>query len=674
MEKTINISSTSANTNVAEKLTKTKNDVKHDLKKKAEINAILEKYNLKPSKKTKTNLETTNFEIKPNQNQSNVIHVSKSLPATQINTPLNTPSINPLPTRPVSTTNTNTNTNNSSQIIASSIPNTISNLVKPNIDTLVKNIIDEDKKKELARKNEMPKAIISNKNNSKSNINIYDFIPTVKNDSSSQKISPIILQNKTTNNLVPQQYPNPHPNNNIHKHSVNNIVNNAVSNVASNTKKNEEIKKVSINPNLSAEESQDYKGEPNNSNTQIKVKNILNNTNTQIGGHNKPLVKLSPTSKTYNNFQNNFQNTVDLHARIPSPIRNIMQHQNKLTNQSQSMNPETRNINIQTGNILNGNKQSRISPNQNQIQINQGQTQNNIPELSNLEQQRLLLQKQQMIELQKFKAKKAEIIKLNNRKKEIELMRSIEDEKNKLRKIQVKQHELNNIYNSQIQSQTQSGGTLKNIIYNVDAKKTKKNITIHNNNTSDTSSAEVIDVPRNKKKIIMDANNAKDANNANNANNSKNAKNANNVIDIKVNSELDKELIKKESKMELKIDSSKKESKTESKIDPKKKDSKKEIKIGDPLKYYSKKDKPDIKFPTREILYNTDTFTESLITVLGAPRFFNKKQRQDKTSLEDINKTMQNIYSFKHLDRFKESLITTLYKILSYEKIKWNPE
>ena len=112
----------------------------------------------------------------------------------------------------------------------------------------------------------------------------------------------------------------------------------------------------------------------------------------------------------------------------------------------------------------------------------------------------------------------------------------------------------------------------------------------------------------------------------------------------------------------------------EQKVEPKKKDSKKELKIGEPLKYYSKKDKPDIKFPTKVELYDANTFSESLTTVLGAPRFFNKKQRQDKTSLEDINKTMQDIYGFKHIDKFKELLITTLYKILSYEKIKWNLE
>jgi histidyl-tRNA synthetase len=69
-------------------------------------------------------------------------------------------------------------------------------------------------------------------------------------------------------------------------------------------------------------------------------------------------------------------------------------------------------------------------------------------------------------------------IKLNNRKKEIELMRSIEDEKQKLRKIQEKQHELNNIYNQQLHNHSsgQNNLTTKNIIYNVDAKRTKKNI------------------------------------------------------------------------------------------------------------------------------------------------------------------------------------------------------
>ena len=90
-------------------------------------------------------------------------------------------------------------------------------------------------------------------------------------------------------------------------------------------------------------------------------------------------------------------------------------------------------------------------------------------ELNHLEEQRKELQKQQMIELQKFKQKKADIIKLNNRKKEIELMKSIEDEKNKLRKIHAKQQELNEIYKTaiakDISTNIQSGGlSMKNLI------------------------------------------------------------------------------------------------------------------------------------------------------------------------------------------------------------------
>ena len=73
-------------------------------------------------------------------------------------------------------------------------------------------------------------------------------------------------------------------------------------------------------------------------------------------------------------------------------------------------------------------------------------------------------------------------------------------------------------------------------------------------------------------------------------------------------------------------------------------------------------------------MYDVVTFSESLTTILGAPNFFNKKAQRDKTSKEDINKTMQNLYGFKHIDKFKDTLISTMYKILSYEKIKWIPE
>ena len=260
-----------------------------------------------------------------------------------------------------------------------------------------------------------------------------------------------------------------------------------------------------------------------------------------------------------------------------------------------------------------------------------------------------------MVELQKFKAKKAEIIKLNNRKKEIELMRSIEDEKNKLRKIQEKQHELNNIYNQQLHNHSSSNNNLttKNIIYNVDAKKTKKNITnsIVSKPQSQPTITNVIDVPT---AIIS---------------------NADTKIEGKVKvieKEKEVKVIEKEKEVNEKEvdigDLSKKE------VKEVKKETKKEVKKDAPLEYYSKKDKPVVKCPSKNELYDTTTFSESFTTVLGAPNFFNKKEQKDKTSIEDIHKTMQNLYGFKHINKFKDTLLTTIYKILSYEKIKWIPE
>ena len=50
---------------------------KDDLQKKAEINAIMEKYNLKPSKKSKINENSkTEYVIKP-KNDSQIIHIVK---------------------------------------------------------------------------------------------------------------------------------------------------------------------------------------------------------------------------------------------------------------------------------------------------------------------------------------------------------------------------------------------------------------------------------------------------------------------------------------------------------------------------------------------------------------------------------------------------------------------
>ena len=120
---------------------------------------------------------------------------------------------------------------------------------------------------------------------------------------------------------------------------------------------------------------------------------------------------------------------------------------------SSDLRPQERQIQIQAGSGSGGNgggsgggKQARAlramqSPKQTPTAADRGERGEEIegdnPGLRYLEAQRQELQRQQMLELQRFKAKKAEIIKLNNRKKEIELMRSIEAEKNKLRKMSI---------------------------------------------------------------------------------------------------------------------------------------------------------------------------------------------------------------------------------------------
>ena len=572
----------------------------NDSKKKAEISAILEKYNLKPTKQTKTNVKPTNFEIKPNPNQSNVVHISKSLPTTPIT----------LPSQQSSASGTKS-------LTTSPIPSGGGGTTK---EISIKNIIEEDKKKEQAKKYEMPKAIISNTNNPKSKINIYDFIPTVKDENilppkTNTNTNTNTNYNKPVSQFIklplkqiqqPQQMP-----------MQRQMPIQQQQNIQKPVAKEPQYKTVTINPNLSEDESQYYKGEP------VSNKSISNNVPTPI--KNIMQDKLGKDPGNINDFRTIRHNV----NNVDNVVRNISIQKQVKTSPKNMQNIQSLQ-NMQNAPLVeqvltpvkgsNGNK--RGGGNSGNLETS---------ELSNLEKQRLLLQRQQMVELQKFKAKKAEIIKLNNRKKEIELMRSIEDEKQKLRKIQEKQHELNNIYNQQLHNHSsgQNNLTTKNIIYNVDAKRTKKNIQKPN----------VIDVP------------------------------------VKIEEKkVDEKKVDEKKVEEKKVEEKKVE---EKKVDEKKaggKEVKKELKLDAPLEYYSKKDKPDIKWPTKNELYDVVTFSESLTTILGAPNFFNKKAQRDKTSKEDINKTMQNLYGFKHIDKFKDTLISTIYKILSYEKIKWIPE
>jgi len=586
-------------------------------KTKADIKSILEKYNLKPSKQTKTNIQPTNFEIKPNINQSNVIHISKSAPNTPTKPPIipispqpvlnrvhsggqskslnNTPTPTPIPTpiKQINLQSANNNNNNS--------------IVKPVLD--VKNLIDNDKQKELARKQEMPKAIISPGRGTNKGINIYDFIPTVK--------TPLPIEKHRQQN-----------------NTADTIAMNGGNNLTIKPKQPEykqpEYKRITINPNISEEDSQNYKGDDSSSvkpTKAINLQEIINQTPQDI----KPLNKIHSRTTT----------STPTSINTPPLSTNA-----SISNSGKLVVPVNQDI---KGNS--GGKKSKS--------VRFGLDKLDNGEITELEKQKILLQKQQMLELQRFKAKKAEIIKLNNRKKEIELMRSIEDEKNKLRKIQEKQHELNNIYDQQLRQQHSSNtqnltikntsNNIKSVIYDVDAKRTKKNI----------PNPSVIDVPKQPNKIqskFQEPTNAALVN--------ANKKVLTTKTQIGGGTQTISTEIQEPPKSILEV-------KPDKKTTEAKPENKKELKIGQPLEYYTKKTKSDIKWPAKSDLYNTETFTETLNTILGAPAFFNKQQTKDKSSIEDIHKALRDVYGFKHINKFKDTLLTTIYKILSYEKIKW---
>ena len=613
-------------------------------KTKADIKSILEKYNLKPSKQTKTNIQPTNFEIKPNINQSNVIHISKSAPNTPTNPPLipispqpvlnrvhsggqskslnntPTPTPTPIPT-PIkqinlqSANNTNNKNNNNNN------NNNNNSIVKPVLD--VKNLIDNDKQKELARKQEMPKAIISPGRGTNKGINIYDFIPTVK--------TPLPIEKHRQQN-----------------NTADTIVMNGGNNLTIKPKQPEykqpEYKQITINPNLSEEDSQNYKGDYSSSvkpTKAINLKEIINQTQQDT----KPLNKIH--SRTTTRTTTSTPNSTPTSINTPTLSTNA-----SISNSGKLVVPVNQDIKGNSG----GKKSKSVSFGLDKLDNG---------EITELEKQKILLQKQQMLELQRFKAKKAEIIKINNRKKEIELMRSIEDEKNKLRRIQEKQHELNNIYNQQLRQQHSSNTqnlTIKSILYDVDAKRTKKNI----------PNPSVIDVPVSSSQPKQTTPTPPPTTPQTHPKKAKFQEPTNQSL-INAN----KKILTTKSHPTSSgdgtvVDSTVVDSSggggVNNAVNVEKK---KELKIGEPLKYYTKKDKTDIKWPAKSDLYNTETFTETLTTILGAPAVFNKKQIKDKASVEDIHKALIDVYGFKHINKFKDTLLITIYKILSYEKIKW---
>ena len=658
--------------------------------KKAAIQSILEKYNLKTPKKSKTNATPVNYEIKP-KDVTQVIHVSKSVPSTpkQLNTLVNDTS---RPVRIESQDKREIKSAPTSPSPQSTVPAHTPAHGKTPISEArvvsVKDLLEKDKAVKEAKKNEIPPAIIQKQlgggNSSLDKINIYNFIPKVRTN-------------------IPDTHFRTTASSSNSNHSSNSILKNSgggsSANSSANSSASGNIKRVSINPNLNEEESLNYTGQ---NESIISKQNIKNNHEFS----NRAILETAARNK--------------LSARTPSPIRNLQQDKIR-KNIAHLLTPsetrqtidsasavasdsarEQRQIQIQTSNStgVGGGKQLRalraIQPLQPVIAQNQipkqyntesafeGELEGENSGLRYLEAQRKELQRQQLLELQRFKQKKSEIIKLNNRKKEIELMRGIEEEKNKLRKIHAKQQELNEIYKTAVCKHARgndSGGiTMKNPTsasaedYNVDAKRTKKNLAVYSKNkfieptenahikrgklkyisAAASAAANVID------KIVLDKlSNKDDVVEVVQVDNEKLNGNGDNKKDSSVQSKVEVELIK--SKETINKESSK------SKV-------KKELVPGESLKYYTKKDKQNVVWPSKSELYDTSKFEDTLDIHLAMASFFNKKQIKNKATAEEISKELKEEYGFQKIDKFKPALLEVIYKIIIGDRIKFTFE
>ena len=282
---------------------------------------------------------------------------------------------------------------------------------------------------------------------------------------------------------------------------------------------------------------------------------------------------------------------------------------------------------------------------------------------------------------------KSQILKIHNRKKEFELMKSIEIEKTKLRMIQQKQIELNNIMDKQInegninksQNQPQNhtktisiGTTAKRIpaslIYNIDAKKTKKNI------ETVTKPRHVIDVVTSTRASAPRA----PLFTENNSNNEKISEvpleNINNI---------------KENDLENIIEKDKEQGINENVTISKDKGFKgAEAPLAEaPLAEAPLAEAPlasalvsktpsasapakKLNFPSQKELYNRENFKESLTISLGIQPIFNKlKIKKDKLDIEEKKEILTSIYDFKHLEKFKDNTIDMIYKIIKFDNI-----
>ena len=98
----------------------------------------------------------------------------------------------------------------------------------------------------------------------------------------------------------------------------------------------------------------------------------------------------------------------------------------------------------------------------------------------------------------------------------------------------------------------------------------------------------------------------------------------------------------------------------------------KKIREGEKLEYYSRKDKLDIKWPTKTELYDITTFETPLHIYLASAPFFSKQQIRCTTDIDTIKKELKEDYGFSKLDKFKDPLLEVIYKIITYDKIKFD--
>jgi len=97
----------------------------------------------------------------------------------------------------------------------------------------------------------------------------------------------------------------------------------------------------------------------------------------------------------------------------------------------------------------------------------------------------------------------------------------------------------------------------------------------------------------------------------------------------------------------------------------------------EPYKYYYKKDikklNLDVCWGTPEEIYNINKFTEPLTLVLKINQLFNSetnsKITNDTTNLDDKIKKLKNDYNFKKINRFKDTIISLIYKIIVYDDL-----